>query len=341
MLIATLWSALGCGNIQEKEQEEEFDAIESTEVESDTGPQLQLYGPSAFTMTIEGCLSGYSATLDQTDTNFNIYKGDLGCVAKLQSFVFNGKTFNPKPGFGFTTYAVGQFASFISTDQTVTYDVHVESQLSSPILLSDLVKYEFGKVIGGDTATGLMSISLGASAKITGTKGGTPVEAPQFTVKAAQLLELNTATTAGKFIFTLQCEQTLTATNNMNNVACMATKLKDLKYALVKDTYSSVPCTQAVQTGCSNIVTQNTLKVITLTAGSGEYIAPGAGGLTYGGFKTKLTSATALIGPTNMAANPNMILMIYNGTSYQYFNVDVRVSQSYLQMLENTDDMVP
>jgi hypothetical protein len=335
LLVTAALHIAACGSIQENQPE----VSPSPSGSSVHQPQLSLVVPSAYNMIVEGCASGYEKALNETNSsNIDLYVGDRSCLAKLLDFTHDGKLYLPEAGNDFATYAEGETAIFISEDGLSRFNVVVRDQLSDPIQVADQISYRFRQIfLSGQTAN-LLEISLGNVGKATGNQGSTPVDPPDFSLRQANFVDIDAATSRGRFEFYLECNTVLTNSGNTNNVACGTTKLKDLSYLLVADNYSNVPCTTANITPCNNIKNQNT--TYTINFATAEYIVPGPI-LANGGFRTKIGAGVAILGPATMVSEPNMILMLANTRSYQYFNVDLEISSTFLAFADLEDGILP
>lgn len=253
-----------------------------------------------FTINMENCASGYTSTADEVSLNLQVYKDDESCLAKLTTFAFNGFIYVPSSGDPFTTWGTGDTATFeVSGAPSNNYLVTVTSTLSNPIQASDTVYYEFSN-LGSGTGKNLLNSVVGFSEQLTGGAQSPPA----FTIIKSQLLG-ETAGKGGQWVYTLEC------TSMMSGSDCGGVNLSLIRYRLLQDTFNSdlliAEAAALFPTGESSI-----------SLGT-EDLAPGAGGTTNGGFVTKTLS-----GPDNLHTNNNMILILEaNDLSYQYFNVDV------------------
>lgn len=284
-------------------------------------PSFGLASVSAFSLTIEGCASGYTATLTESDTSYEIYQQDLNCLAKLTSFDSDGQTFTPKTGSEFTTWAVGEKAVFISGDLSTELSVQVSSQLSSPALVTDEIEYRITEILTGASGFNILRHSWGAS----GIVGDSP---PLFQLSKSEMIDPNGPSGSARYVFTLECTSALANTGDPALVSCAGVQLANLEYVLVADVYDSQPCQDSTIATCESLVSSNTPRAVdTATA---DYIAPGTSGLTNGGFQTKTDLPNALLSPSNLAANPEMILIVRNTStsSFQFFNFDIAVTMT-------------
>lgn len=241
-----------------------FEAMESTKA------SFFLVGADSYTISLEGCASGYSATLTESNSTFDLYKGDRGCIAKLLDFSYQGQMYTPKVGSEFDTWAEGDLAVFISGDMSSEFTVSVASQLSNPVLATDTIDYDF-----------FMHGSAGVNIEILrhsyGANGIVGQSSPDFRLASVEMVDTDGTQGSAKFVFTFECNAPLTNTGDTSLVACNGVRLADLDYVLVNDTYSSQPCQDSTLSTCNTIVTNNGPK--TVDTATADYIAPGAGGL--------------------------------------------------------------
>ncbi len=117
-------------------------------VESLSSSGVNLSTPSTsvvtnFSMTIMGCLSGFTTTIDENTAIVNFPTSDTSCLVKLTSFTTDmGITYTPSATHPFTTWQIGDYNIFNGTDSTSVY-VAVVDTVSSPIVSGDVVQYEF------------------------------------------------------------------------------------------------------------------------------------------------------------------------------------------------------
>ncbi len=272
------------------------------------GANLTISTATAFSISLTDCVSGYSATVTEANTDgLEAYLFDKGCKVKLLSFTWEGRNYIPTVADPFTTWQTGDVAVFDEAGAPGTYAVQmvVVSTLSDPINALDVVKF------------GIARISQGGSKSLVYTTASSGLKlpdldpnAPSFTVRRITLVDLDLATEAGKFRFYLECTSDITITNT-----CAGINLDQLDIKLVQDTYSSV-------------LTGADADTIFTTAGASvvlpdHRISPGDQGLANGGITTVTFTA-----PGPLATTPNLILIIRASQSsyYQYFNVDTTLS---------------
>ncbi len=245
--------------------------------------KFSLANAATFQVSMEGCASGLTATASELSPSLTAYKNDQGCLAKLKSFSVGGVAYSI--GTDFTTWLAGDTAVFTASGSR-TLKVKVVSQLSSPTVAGDTVSYSFSEVKTGSSGS-INGVSEGKTLAISGDI------VPNFSISD---ITYNGMTSNGAALlnFSLTCNSTMSAG------ACDGLALTDLSYKLVKDTYSGV-------------LTDSDLAAIFSTAGSTVTVPAEA---ITNGFTSK-----ELTGPNQMHLNPNLIFVIKNGSSYEYFQV--------------------
>lgn len=280
----------------------------SIDVAADSG--LQLTSATAFTITLAGCASGYTATVTQANADgLEVYEHDRNCLAKLTQFTWNGTVYYPTASDPFTSWQVGDIARFDETGEpgAAPLYVGVSAALQTPVTASDQIRYSVLDNDSGATRS-LLAGTIGTSGSIP----VNPQPAPSFNVKSIELVGLDAATEGAKLVIILECTSSIGISNT-----CASVDLATIDYKIVSDTYGGT-------------LDQSQADAIFSTAGTSvslpdDRIAPGDSGTTNGGFRT-----VTLTGPANFASNPNTLLVLRSGsTSYQYFNIDFAVAPSY------------
>ena len=266
-----------------------------------------LLGASAFTMTVDGCASGYSSQVTETSPSIVVYKFDENCLAKLTGLTIDTVSYVPSANDPFDTYIAGDKATFEDANGSGSkIYIQVLNQLDSKIpstTPSHGVDYAFSTIEAGpdQDCTG-DCIQNDYSVSVNG------VEAPAFDISKFAYVDM-TANGAGVFSFKFQCSEALVGTDS--SATCKGVPLSALKYKLVADTFNG---TLAIQ-DASEIMSSSTQSI-----DIGEVIAAGSDAeMPFGGFESKL-----MFGPDKLHENPNMIMVLETqGTSYKYWNVDV------------------
>lgn len=317
-VFAGLLLVVGCGNpkvddvsptdgSQTSDQVEEKITIDLLVAEKAKSLSLTA-DATAFSISLEGCASGYTSTATEVSTGLQVYKFDQNCLAKLTTFTVGGIVYVPTAATPFSTWLAGDTATFEDqSDPTNLINVTVVSQLDNPISGTEPVTYAYSQVSQG--ADENIADSVVGDSHVLSVGG---LEAPSFTIAGVTFNGI-TATGGGQFVFTLEC--TANITGAAATTACLESNFTDLKYKLVADTYGST----LTYADAQSIFASGPISIDTAT----DVVAIGAGGTVNGGFVTK-SDASILTGPDQMHLNPNMILVVeVAGTSYTYYNIDV------------------
>jgi hypothetical protein len=266
---------------------------------TDKSGSLSLASATAFNITLDGCVSGFTATATEaTVGGLEVYKFDQNCLAKLTQFTSGGVTYSAtNPGAtDFSTWAAGDSATFTDSVGTQSIGVSVISQLNDPVSGTEAIEYGFSVAVVG-TGQSIASTTVGASHIMTVNSDDAPnveIEATSLTTSFVGM----TATGAGQFVFDFECGLAISGND------CDGVDMTGWEISLVQDTYAGSPS----QTDLDALPAGS--PVTTVSAGIG----------TNGGF----TSPT-LQGPAAMHNNPEMLVVIKNGSSYKSFEVDVTV----------------
>lgn len=263
---------------------------------------------TTFTIQMTSCLSGYTASVTQANLDgLEVYKHDRGCLAKLTGFTYGGRSYIPTAGDPFTTWQVGDVARFDEAGEPGTHALYVAvmSTLGSPISGTESISYVFSEFLAGDDK-GILWVTEGA----TGNYVASVPTASSFSIRSTELTGL-TAGEGGEFRFVLECASSIGVTN-----VCESYDFTATDYKLIEDTYSSAPTEGNLAGEFGAAGTSITLP--------DDRVAPGNLGTANGGFIT-----VVLDGPDDMASNPNMLIIIREGSSYHYLNVDVVTSTTY------------
>ena len=199
-------------------------------IELSSGRLSLIATPSSYAISLSGCDSSFASTATEASNLLEVYKDDTNCLAKLDSFNFNGKNFVPSIGDPFTTWQNGDTATFEdSSDSGNTLRLKLTNTLSNPVEVGDTVSYEISE-IEMETGTSLLGVTSGTSAAVISAAS----DPPSFTLKTVELVGVS-AGKGGVFTFTLEC------TANQALDTCVGVDLTDLSYILVEDSYSSAP----------------------------------------------------------------------------------------------------
>lgn len=266
-----------------------------------------LRAASEFSMTVEGCSSGYTSTVTQASASILVYKFDQNCLAKLNSVTVDGVTYQPSTDDGFETWQAGDIARFDDTAGSGrSLKFQVINQLDNPIPGSAPthgVDYAYSSIEqGADQDCTGDCISNSSTVSVNG------MDAPAFDVNAFTYVDM-AADGAGKFQFKLECQSDLVGSGG--DASCKSAPLSGLRYKLVKDTFGGVlTATQAAEILQDNPDVVDASEVIDASVDAA---------MVKGGFITKV-----LQGPALIHLNPEMIFVLETGgTSFKYWNVDV------------------
>lgn len=259
----------------------------------DMSGSLSLAAATSFEMNLDGCVSGFTAVADETTGALEVYKFDQNCLAKLTQFEVGGVIYTSTNAgaIDFTTWLAGDTATFTSAGGAQSIGVSVVTQLDNPVSGTEPIEYAFSTALAGSGDT-IADTTVGDSHTIT--VGGDA--APDVEIVANGFVGM-TATGAGQFTFDLECQTAIVGND------CTGSDMTAWSFALVQDTYAGSP-------------TVTELNGFTY---SGAGVADGAIGGNGG------TATGTLQGPDAMHTNPNMLLVVKNGASYKYFDVDVTV----------------
>ncbi|MFK7826887.1 MAG: hypothetical protein AB8G05_22280 [Oligoflexales bacterium] len=248
-----------------------------------------------FSLDIDTCATGYTNTgITSASAPVDVYKGDIGCLAKLKSLTLGASVYTPSTDF--TTWQAGDTAVF--TDGSNSLALSVQSTLSDPISGTEAISIAFTEIDSG-TDVLVAENALGDSHNISVSGEASPA----FQVTDVTLNSV-TAGGAGDFAFEVTCENAVVGTGAA--ATCDAQLVTDMTYVLLNDTYGGSMTIAEAQTAIAG----GTAVV------AGDVVAFGG---TNGGFD--IASAQ---GPNAMHTNPNMILLIgINGTSFRYINIDL------------------
>ena len=265
---------------------------------------------SAYSITVDSCISGLTATINQGSGSVNVYKYDRGCLAKLTSFTYDSATYTPSSSDPFTTWQVGDEATFENTvDSNDLMYVSLVSTLSTPVVGSETISYSFSSTLQGASSSGILQATIGSGSDlIDGAQA-----APPFSVYEMRFTGI-TSQNEGEFEFTFECDASQVGTD------CNGVDLSNVTYLLVEDTYSSAPTHANAESAFSGGGTS-----IDTVA---DILNTGEGGTTNGGFVSK-SGASVLVGPQTLTSKPNMIIFLKAAgatNSYRYFNVDINLS---------------
>ncbi len=272
---------------------------------------------TAFQMTLSGCASTQTTTVDETKTYLELYEFDRNCVVKLTTFTLNGNVYTPKAGHTFTSWAAGDTAVFevVGASPADELKVEVITTVSNPVTAGGTIHYQFSETTKGATETiGEAVVRKSQTLSVNGQA------APNFRINQVSFVGI-TASGNGEFRFQLECNgQAVTSTGQ--DIQCYDVRLDSLHFTLAENTYSGDP----TQTDLDNIMTAASGgKTVDMT--SNAFVAGGGTpALTNGGFITAdHGDADVMVMPGTLPIDqhPHMLLVLKSGPSYLYFNVEV------------------
>lgn len=293
-LTACGFEGLDIGKISKDENNRQLTPTKVPVQLIDMSGSFSLAPADAYNLSLDGCVSGFTATATEaTVGGLQVYKFDQNCLAKLTSFQTGGITYAAtNPGAtDFTTWLAGDNATFTDAGGTNSIGVSVVTQLDNPVSGTEPIQYAFSVAVAG-TGNTVADTTVGASHTVT-VAGDNPPDVEVF----ANAFVGMTATGAGQFTFDMECQAAIAGN------LCSGDDMTAWTWLLVEDTYGGSP----------------TLTDLDALTPAGTGVVSGAINVNGG-----ITSPT-LNGPDQIHLKPNMILVIKNGVSYKYFNVDVTV----------------
>lgn len=192
--------------------------------------------PSAYSIILENCASGYTSSATSTNPKLIVVKDDKGCLGKLYNFTFNNLVYTQKTGLGFNKYTVGELATFSAKDanniEHILF-VQVVTQLSSGTQSTDTVTYQFYE---GSSSIASSKNSGSNSSQNTSQLDGSG--SFQFNL-ISTLLSNTTSNGEGNFRFVLECDKPITDEGSPANTACEGTLFSSIDYVIIRDDNTS------------------------------------------------------------------------------------------------------
>jgi hypothetical protein len=284
---------------------------------------LALTGASAFIVKVEGCASGYFATLTEQTPAVSLYTGDHGCLGKLEELTVSGTTYQPLSGSTFKTWKVGDQAVYVNSATGQTLNVAVARQLSDPLAAADAIDFRISRSEADATTRQILDLSYGPSGQAF-RPGDIP---PSFIIRQAKAIGVDPATDAVYYSFIFECAAgLLVPSKDARKSTCDGIKLQSIDYDLVEDTFGDAPCTSVDLAPCNEILR---IRKTSLDPAF-DILLPGSSEAPNGGFTTKTALSSALKTVADLPSHPHMLLLIRApGPTYQYFNLDVSVAKTY------------
>ena len=287
----------------------------------------------SYAITLGSCSSGLSGA-NSAAGFLNVYLHDTHCLGKLTSFVLHGQTYLPS-GSGsvpFSTWLAGDTATFVGSGSSDLIYVTAVSQLSSPILTTDVVSYSYSaNKSGTNSATATVSNSQ--------TIGASGIDAPNFSLSSSNaifngIITSGTQAGYGRFTFKLTCASgamtaganasynsfcpTVTAGGTLAGGAAGTDIGANFSYVLIADPNGNGTLTIA-QAASAFSGSSSTINLAT-------DILSGSTGFT----------TNSMTGPGPLAANIKLILVLQaqnannpsnpNYSSFQYFPITLPAS---------------
>lgn len=298
------------------EDEPERRTFNYSAVVSDSSSLSLAANATAYSITLSGCASTQSATVDETKGFLELYEFDRNCLAKLTTFSLNGKTYTPKAGSLFDTWQVGDRAVFEVNGANPVDELNVEviETVANPVVAGGTIHYQFSEITVGDTETlGEAVVRESQELVVNGQA------APAFVINQIEFVGIN-ADGNGEFRFQLECDgQAVSGTGN--SIQCYDVLLSSITMVLVKDTYGGV----LTESDMTTIFAAETARAIDMSTDAFE-ATQGTPALANGGFITADTGdadVMVMSGVKPIVSNPNMIFILKSGPSYTYYNIDV------------------
>lgn len=308
-LFVALTTVVSCGDFMSLDEASEENGRDDSAIQTDkfisidvnvaedTSSLNLLAAATSYSIDLDGCVSGHTATATDASSGLKVYKFDQGCLAKLTQFVANGITW--VPDVNFTTWAAGDTATFM--DQAINANkisVSVSEQLDDPISGTENVTYLFSEIVAGADNTVVEATVADSHTMAVNGQG-----APDFTITSIDFSGM-TAAGAGQFIFHFDCAIAQTGTGA--TTACRDVNLSELTYKLVEDTYGGT-------------LTMADAQALFPAGETAVNTATDIHTVGNGGFNSAVVD-----GPAPISAKSNMILILQAADlSYLYFNVDV------------------
>lgn len=270
---------------------------------------------TAYSVSLAGCVSGYTATVTEADVDgIEAYKDDRSCLAKLTSFTTNGVVYNNTNTnkVDFTTWVANDTALFANAGGD-TIRVKVISQLPTPIAGTETVVYNFSELLDGDDDTiGEASVSDPHAITVQSQ------QAPLFKMHTASYISMDDTSGAPELQFKMECVDDPTSgaptsvamtDGSATRTLCGLNDLNSITYKLVKDTYGDVLTISQAEAIFSTAGTS-------ITIPTDQYHTDA----THDGFNTSILDGPGAIGT---AGNEHMLLVLKAGLSFTYYNVDI------------------
>lgn len=262
------------------------------------GEAVSLVGTQAnsFKIDVTGCESGYSA-LNLATNPIYLYSFDTNCIATLKEFTVGSVTYT-----GTLTGPVGTKSRFTGGGKSLS--VAVSSQLSSPLISSDKISFNFSEINkGNDNLPAGSSYSEGHGVEISG------VEAPNMQIFSANTVSMAKGVASFKIQF--ECQSPVTSAKQCASLSGVLQDMTKMDAVLVEDTFTNVLTLEQAE---ALFVTGSTFTTA-LNVNEGTPPVPNGG------------ISAVLVGPGKLYEKRNLMVVVRYQTlgaaSYQYFNLDI------------------
>lgn len=330
-ILVTLFVTVGCGEafdklMGKKTGAEETDDYEETEVSfnlsyggkalkllpdlSLSNNSFNLVSVSNFTVDITTCASGYTkddVIAGGTTTTVKMYAKDRGCLAELQSFIYNAKTY-VKSGGGNLSTGTAVFEN--QADAAETLMVGVVAQLPDPLTDAATASFSFREISqGADFA--ISNYSYTDTVEVQG------VAAPNFSISDVVINAINAVTGEATFDIKTQCGRVVTQPSGDYACETSATDSQNFIDMKVKLIYDDSGIYTAHKMTYAQAETAMSAGTTTLTNGMFD------GSTANDGFLVSIAGAGQLYTHKDMFFIISYTAANGYGTSYRYFRVTI------------------
>lgn len=264
---------------------------------------------------IEGCKSGFAPEYSSS-ADIILYRGDRGCKGRLLRFTKDQTQFTPVPNYDFTDLSEGDWAIFADDTGTTPMKVTIASQVNDPVDATDSIRFIISPAPTDSSQFDILNMHLG---KGTTVKTDPRDDPPAFRLHRSRLRNTVPDGQTFRFVFDLECKRRLKQTTDPERASCAKNPLKNIRYVLVTDVYQDEPCDKQNADPCQALFDSGSQEVVP----SEDMILPGDQDMRNGGFHTRDNLRESLVGPENIDQNREALLVLTNGSSFQYFNVDL------------------
>jgi len=280
-----------------------------------------------FSITLTGCDSTHTATVTNTVATLELYEFDRHCIAKLNNFIFNGRTYTPKSGHDFPNWAVGDTAIFESTSPTPSDELLVTIIETIPAVVTGggKIHFQFSDITEGAAQTVLES-------KFRKSQGLTVdgQASPAFSIGDIDLVNI-AANGNGEFQFYFDCNQDMTVDSTSGDLFCYSLNLKNIDMTLVEDTYPN----NLTESDMLSIFSNNLNKIVSIDMNTDAFSKAANNSLVpHGGFRSAPANDADVLkmgGTKPITTNRDMIVILRSGP-YDASDPNVRLSYTYFRI---------